>query len=212
MKRPAPVLGLLAAAAVMLSLASCAFDIPQGAFDYISSDQLRQLQSMGMTINQGMDPPDVTGSYVCDSLVRTGGNIPGDTANTFADLYLQLASQLADNSLVVSYDQPPYESGSGLGAFISGSGNKFTIYAQIDGVSGSVDFKDAMVFSGTMTSSGIEDFVYALLLTEKSPDPYQELIEVGQGRVITEDDGLAAFDIAARGLKALGQVSSSNSR
>jgi hypothetical protein len=192
MKRFFKVLLLAATAAIVASLTTCAFDIPAGALNYISQSQLNKLVSMGMKINQGKKPPTVNGDYYCNTLTRTGGNIPNDTATTFANLGLRFASQGSDNSVLVSYDQSGYESGTGLGAFISGSGNNFSVFAQISGTSGGINFKDAMVFSGTLTSGGIKDFVYALLMTEKDSDPSGYLIDVDQGRVITEDDALAA--------------------
>jgi hypothetical protein len=196
MNRISKVLLLAAAAAIVLSLSTCAFDIPAGALSYISQAQLNKLVSMGMKINQGQNPPTVNGDYYCNSLTRTGGNIPNDSATTFANLGLRFTSQGSDNQLLVSYDQSGYESGTGLGAYISGAGNDFSVFAQISGISGGINFKDAMVFSGTITPSGIKDFKYALILTDKDPDPSGYLIEVDQGRVIAEDDAFAATAVS----------------
>jgi hypothetical protein len=211
MNRNVRILLSVVAAGVVMSLAACdtTFNIPSGALAYVSQSQLNALAKMGLKIYDGATPPTVTGDYYCNSLVRTGGNIPDDTSTSFSNLGLRFTSQGVDNSVVVTYDQSGIESGTGLGAFISGSGNNFSIYVQITGTSAGLAFKDAMVFSGTKTATGIKDFVYALLLTDKDPDPYGALIEVDQGRVIKEDDGLAAtsssypYGMVARALQAL---------
>ena len=206
---------LVVTAAIVLSLSTCAFDIPAGALNYVSQAQLNKLTSMGMKINQGKKPPTVDGDYYCNSLTRTGTNIPNDSASTFANMGLRFTSQGSDNSVLVSYNQSGIEIGTGLGAFISGSGSDFSIFAQITGTYNGINFKDAMIFSGTMTAGGIKDFVYALLLTEKDPDPSGYLIEVDQGRVIAENDKLAATAVSypnAMIEKGLQHLSSGTSR
>jgi hypothetical protein len=195
MKRGRSIVALAAVACAAMVLAACAYNIPAGALNYVSQAQLDKLTQMGMKINQGLTPPSIDGYYYCNDLVRTGGNIPNDSLTSFANLSLDFYSQGSDNSVKVSYNQSNIESGSGLGAFISGNGNSFTIYAQIIGTSNSINFKDAMVFSGTIASDGIHNFVYALLMTQKDPDPLGYLINVGEGRVITENDGLAATSL-----------------
>lgn len=181
----------IAAAVAMVALSSCQLVIPAEAYSYISEEQLRELKGMGLPIHDGNYPPDVTGTYLCNSLTLHESNIPDDPVYSFLNMEITFAGQTSDGRVLVSYDQG-IESGSGLGAYISGWGNQFTIYAQITGTYNGVGFTDAMVFSGTMSSSGIKNFVYALLLTDKEYDPTPYLIDVGQGRVIKESDGLAA--------------------
>jgi hypothetical protein len=187
------ILVFAAAAAAIVGLSSCKFVIPPDAYNYISEEQLRELKAMGLPINDGSNPPDVTGTYLCDSLVLKNTNISNDfeLGHPFANMEIEFDNQNSDGTVRVSYWQGS-ESGTGLGAYISGWGNRFTIYAQIIGTSSGINFTDAMVFSGTMSSSGIKNFVYALLMTDKDYDPTPYLIEIGGGRVIEENDGLAA--------------------
>jgi hypothetical protein len=194
LRRITRTLALAAAVVAVAALSSC-YVIPFGAYGYISNSQLRTLASLGLPINDGRDPPDITGTYLADSLVLLDSNFddfysPGDP---FADMEIQFYSQASDGTVLVSYDQSGLEWGTGIGAFISGEGNDFTVYAQITGTSSDgIDFEDAMVFSGTLTPSGIANFAYGLLLTDKSYDPYDYLIDVGDARVFDENDGLAA--------------------
>jgi hypothetical protein len=188
------LVAILAPLAVALALGGCGsehstYNIPPGAFQYISPGQLDALVKMGMKINEGLAPPDIEGTYYADSMTRIGGNIPNDTAKTFANMSLDLSGQGSDNTIVVSYIQGP-ESGDGLGAFVSGTGGDFTIFTQITGTISGINFQDAMLFSGTIATDGIHDFVYALLLTKKDPDPTDLAINVNQARVIDENDKL----------------------
>jgi hypothetical protein len=191
--RNARIILFIAAVAVVAGLSSC-YLIPFGAYGYISAGQLRTFESLGLTINEGKDPPDITGTYLCNSLVLKGTNIPDDwpLGTSFDDMEITFYSQNDDGTVLVSYAQDT-ENGTGLGAFISGSGSDFTVYAQINGSSDGIEFEDAMVFSGRKTAGGITYFEYGLMLTDKSYDPYDDLIEVGDARVFDENDGLAAF-------------------
>jgi hypothetical protein len=187
---------LVLAATTMLALTSC-FIIPFGAYGYVTAGQLRTLEGLGLSVNEGWNPPDITGTYYCDMPELIGTNIEGDfpLGTGFNPLVITFYSQTDNGSVLVSYDQG-VETGTGLDAFVSGSGNEFTVFAQITGTStgtyGDIDFEDAMVFSGTMSAGGILNFEYGLMLTDKSYDPYPDLIEVGEARVFEEYDDLAA--------------------
>ena len=172
-------------------------NIPPGAFGFISEQQLDALAAMGFPINTGLMPPNVQGSFYADALVRTGGNIPNDQATAFNDTALDFTGQTAENSVMVSYAQGR-EMGSGLGSFVSGSGNAFTIFTQIAGTGNGIAFKSAMLYSGTMTAEGIQGFDEAVLLTSKDPDPDAKLISVGQTRILAENDDLVDRVLANR--------------
>jgi len=186
----------LALGLIALLLAGCGgggskYDIPPGALDYVSQQQLDKLAALGLPINQGLTPPDVQGAYYANSMIRAATSVPGDTITTFANESFSLSGQAADNTVSVSYVQGP-ESGDGLGSFVSGSGSHFTIFTQITGLYSDIAFKDAMLLSGEIAADGIHDLRQGLLLTQKGDDPTNLVLLVGQARVIAESDGLAA--------------------
>ena len=80
---------------------------------------------------------------------------------------------------------------TGLGGFISGSGNKFSLFAETDLRDGTATAKQIRVFSGEVTSAGIKDFYSTVLLKEKN-DPNNRLIDVGKMRIVKDGDGLAS--------------------
>ena len=64
----------------------------------------------------------------------------------------------------------------GDGAFISGSGNNFTIYFDLEGQNSGISFKEAYVISGTKTANGIKNIVFGFILKERSYDPDSKVV------------------------------------
>ena len=83
----------------------------------------------------------------------------------------------------------------GPGAFISGDGDKFSVFFSTSGTTHQeaydITFRRSLVISGTKTDSGIKDVRYAFVLVEKGSDPKQYIINNGDFRVFKDSDGLA---------------------
>ena len=79
----------------------------------------------------------------------------------------------------------------GSGAFISGSGNNFTIYFDQVGESSGILVKQAYIVSGTKTSTGIKNLTTGFIMKEKGPDPNHKLVEVGTYRFFKDKDGMS---------------------
>ncbi len=158
--------------------------VPQSIID--------DLRKRGMPINEGITPPNVEGIYISSphTLVSTYEGDSYTVGYEFADLTVKLSKQ-DEEALSVAIDtKQNTSSGTGIGGFIAGAGNKFTIFAELDVVDGTVTSKQIRVFSGEITANGIKDFYSALVIKEKN-DPDDTMIEVGQGRIIKDGDGLA---------------------
>ncbi len=187
---------VMAATFVAILLVGCGsegtkYNIPPGAFNDVSSEQLTELANLGIPINEGLHPPTIEGTYSAATLFRISGNVPNDKVTTFDPMSLKFSGQTSDNTVMVSYMQPK-ESGDGLGAFVSGNGQDFTIYTKIDGMVNGLHFRTAVLYSGSVDAAGIHFFEMALLFTQKDLDPNHILLEVDQARVIGERDQLAA--------------------
>jgi hypothetical protein len=179
------------------------YHLPPAVDNIITTDQLNVLTGMGMTINNGTTPPSVIGYYYVDSLLLIGSNVPSDNGQirikTFADYSYKFSNQTAAGNITI--DRSIKGGGSvafGTGAIISGTGNNFSIFTDMtDSVTSSVDghiilFKSARVISGTYSASGISEFRYAFICTDKINDINDEQIEIGEGRVIWEADNIAS--------------------
>ena len=87
--------------------------------------------------------------------------------------------------------------GSGTGAFISGQGNNFTVFFNVDGVSHLDNYdvmtKEAIVISGTKTTTGISNLYYSFIMIEKSDDPDHRIVDEGYYRVFKDSDGSSPY-------------------
>ncbi|MCD8540855.1 MAG: hypothetical protein LRY55_14610 [Leadbetterella sp.] len=83
--------------------------------------------------------------------------------------------------------------GSGLGAFVSGYGKKFTVFVEISSTSAGIDNVQLAVISGELTESKeIKDFQYSFYMKEKNENPGSEiLIPVNTGRIWFDNDHIS---------------------
>jgi hypothetical protein len=154
-----------------------------------------------MPIHNGINPPVIEGQYVVSPNIlvySTHGFSPGDK---FADYYVMFYNQdIINNTLdfraAEKFDDGS-SSGTGTGAFISGEGDDFSVFFNVDEETVYSDYtiytKKAVIISGTMTDNGIKDLYHAFVMLEKSSDPKSHLVPVGTYRVFKDKDGLSAF-------------------
>ena len=151
------------------------------------------LKKRGMPINEGTVPPNIEGIFISNPHTLV---VPYGTEDTYAvgyefsDLLVKFSNQKTDGSMSIDAKNAGTLS-SGIGGFISGNGTKFSIFAELNYVSGSVTAKQIRVFSGEITSDGIKDFYTTILIKEKN-DPSNTLFPVGKSRIIKDGNGLAS--------------------
>lgn len=159
----------------------------------VPADLLSTMKAQGMPINEGTKPPNIEGIFVSS---------PHTLAATYAGDFDKVGAKYADFIVMFSGQNPTDGSVSidiknggsvstGLGGFISGSGNKFSLFVETDLRDGTATAKQIRVFSGEVTSAGIKDFYSTVLLKEKK-DPNNRLIDVGKMRIVKDGDGLAS--------------------
>jgi hypothetical protein len=158
--------------------------VPQATID--------SLRAKGMIINEGVTPPDLNGVFIASPyvLVSTYKDDTYSIGYQFSDLKLKFSGQNNANLGLTIQLKNGTATGDGVGAFISGSGNKFTIFAEVDLVQGSASAKQIRVFSGEIIDGALSNFYSSLHIKEKK-DPYNLLIPVGQGRILKDGDGKA---------------------
>lgn len=151
---------------------------------------LQVIIDLGMPINEGITPPDIENIYKASPFELAASNRAGDyVGHLFSDLNIQFTNQDNDNlTVTVNYVNGP-EVGNGLGSFISGSGNKFSVFVEQVSYIGSSRADLVQIISGTKTSSGIKDFYYALFMINNYGNPGGKWIEIGEGRIIHDSDG-----------------------
>lgn len=154
------------------------------------------LRLRGMNINEGNTPPALSGFFESKPHVLLSPYGPGDYAVGYEfNSYRYRFYDQNVNAQTISFDEKSSSgtnTATGTGAFLAGNGNKFTLFAQITGITDGVTYKSLTVISGEITSTGIKDFQESFVITEKGPDPTNSVIAVGQGRIIRDGDGLAS--------------------
>jgi len=170
------------------------YDLPSQVQDIITDEQLEKLENGGLIINEGLDPPNIEGIYVGDSLVRTFDSKGQGIGNPVTDYYYKIENQTDDNTITFSYRTGTgSDQALGQGAFISGSGQDFTLFVEVEGYhpADDVHYRDVEVYSGTYTAEGIAHFEYGFIRTYKSVD-LDLYMDVGAYRGYEEEDDLAS--------------------
>ncbi len=159
----------------------------------ISTDEIAKLRTRGMIINEGSVPPTIEGIYVSSPHELLSG-YEGDsykTGDKFTDLIFRFTNQSSTDKTAKVDIKNGGATGTGVGGFLSGNGNNFTFFAEIDLKSGTATAKQVRIFSGEITADGIKNFYTTLLVTSKV-DPNNELIPVGASRIIKDGNSLAS--------------------
>ncbi|TAE35626.1 MAG: hypothetical protein EAZ70_12830 [Runella slithyformis] len=139
------------------------------------------LRKLGMTINEGTVPPNVTGIFL-ESPTILFATYTGDTysvGHKVADYTYKFFEPSADNMTIkVSYKASNSDNATGLGSVVAGNGNKFTIFSELTNTNGVVYIN---VISGEMTSTGIKDW----------QDSYVKKTELEKNRIFKDGDGFS---------------------
>jgi len=153
---------------------------------------LQAIIDLGMPINEGKTPPTIENIYLASPFELVASNRAGDVVGKlFSDLKIEFTNQDNDQlTLTVNYVNGP-EKGEGLGSFMSGSGNNFSVFVeQVSYISGyRADL--VQIISGTKTSSGIKDLYYSLFMINNYDNPGEVWIANGEGRIVYDSDGLS---------------------
>ena len=159
----------------------------------IPDDIFEAIGELGIEIHGGRNPPNIEGTFIFSPTILARSNFsdflhPG---HQFSDARITFSKQ--DNvSLTVFSEytqgaQGNIQDGSGSGSFITGSGNKFSVFVENSGTTLGYPFESVDIYSGEITSSGIINFHWAHMVTVESPAS----IRRGQGRLVYDSDGFS---------------------
>ncbi|MBN1252780.1 MAG: hypothetical protein JXR51_05990 [Bacteroidales bacterium] len=158
----------------------------------VPASVLEEIESLGMPINGGDNPPNMEKSYLASPFILKASNRESDYIGLqFADYYFQFYDQDNDNlTIKLSYLNGP-ESGDGIGGFIVGDDNKFTVFAEIQAVAYEETVQMVHIISGTLATDGIDNLYFANFMLDNNGNPNGYWIEDGEGRVIYDSDGFS---------------------
>ena len=168
--------------------------LTEDVHNIIPDDVLEKLNELGIEINGGNNPPNIEGTYFISPLVITKTNF-GENLNAQGRMNMNLSfskQNSTDLTVVVDYtknylDQGVSLSGTGLGSFITGEGNKFSVFYEADGTSRGGYYKTVEVISGEISETGIRNWQRAYIMVVANSSTIAE----GNGRLNEDSDGFS---------------------
>jgi len=197
---PALLVSLILSSILMLS--SCEKDdntpevnedgLTRDVTDLVPQEILDEMEDLGLPIYGGIDPPNIEGRFVASPFILLASNrqsdIPGDQ---FQDYYVTFKEQ-DDRELTIMMDyENGSEMGNGLGSFIVGDGNRFSVFVEVISENNGETASVVNVISGEISETGIKDFYFANFMLDNKGNPSNYWIEEGEGRVAFDSDGFS---------------------
>jgi hypothetical protein len=159
--------------------------------DLVPVGVLTQMEDMGMPINRGGTPPNISGIYRASKFILKESNIESDFIGIKAPDFRVQFSNFNKFALRINVDYiNGGEVGSGLGGFIVGSENDFSIFAQVTSKLENTESSFAYVISGTLSNDTILNLHVANFMLDDFGDPENVWIEIGQGRIYHDSDSV----------------------
>ena len=150
--------------------------LPDGMIDHIH-------------VNEGTDPPGIMGKYVADAMTI---DFASDEYwnNEFYTLYMSFTSVVGRHTTTYLEKQNS-SSASTTYSRVIGSGNDFTVYFISDMADPRESWSCKMltIISGTVSSSGIDNFEYSNAMIEKT-DPYNKIMAAGDYHIFNNNGKL----------------------
>ncbi|GIJ93345.1 hypothetical protein CAPN001_10450 [Capnocytophaga stomatis] len=158
----------------------------------IKPEDLERLKEGGMAIHEGNNPPNIEGIYLSSPHILMQP-YPGDNykkGHQWNDYTYRISTQ-KNGHATLDYKAADANL-SGAGVYITGSANRFTLYARMYGQEKNVKNANIVVLSGEVTPEGIKNFTSSYVLIWKQGDSSNTiLMPVGAHRVSGDKDGMA---------------------
>lgn len=161
--------------------------VPQVALD--------DMKAKGMIINEGNSPPNIEGIFEGNPFTLLTPYGPEDSyakGRVTTSYRWRFTGQKNDDVQVEEKQLGGTGSSTGTASFLAGSGKKFSLFGQLIGTQGNASYKQLVVISGEITDTGIKDFQYALLFTEKTGAGSGNLIPINKARIWIDGNQLAS--------------------
>lgn len=160
--------------------------------DFIPESTLNEMKTLGMPINTGGSPPSIENIYYASPFILKASNRYGDIIGyAFSNYKVKFYEQNNDDlEIKVDYVNGP-ESGTGIGGFVVGNDNHFTVFSGVTSTIGNEEATLIHVISGKLTADGIEDLHFANFMLDNHGNPNGTWLEEGEGRIIYDSDGMS---------------------
>lgn len=169
----------------------------------VPEETIEKIRQMGITVNEGTKPPVLEGAFWLSPQVMTHTDVPDDKAvvgQRFVDYKISMHDQDNKNLTIMvdtkgyNFDGTEVSSTIGKdGAYVSGNGKNFTVFIISEGkfTYNTSRYKNLAVYSGEMTSTGIRNLQWALLMMDNYGNVNKDLIPNNTGRAFKDEDGIS---------------------
>lgn len=166
--------------------------LPKEVKNFVPDSILTKIKALGMPINEGNTPPNIEQSYLARPFILKASNRPSDPVGMqFYDYTVKFYAQNNEKRTIKCDYVNGTELGKGLGSYVSGKDGSFTVFSEMDITNGPDSAKIVQVISGTLIEGGIKEFHYANFMLDNYGNPNRNFIEIGEGRIIYDSDGMS---------------------
>lgn len=171
--------------------------LSQAIQNFVPESIIDSMRKWGFVINEGKKPPMINGVYNVSPNLCTFDNSGSNESGYHFDNYHYKFHNQNNDKLTIALDEKNtsgssgIDSASGIGSFISGTSNDFTVFTDEKGVSYGINYESITIISGTITSTGIENFQNSFYMKDKGNDPDKKLIDVGSARIFKDEDSFS---------------------
>lgn len=170
------------------------YNLPEKATTIVPEEVLDQMKAQNFPINEGTNPPVLNGTFVANpwKLLYTSHKGSWKVGKELYNYKFTFYNQQQENlKLDYNYQGEFKDEGKGVASIISGNANKFSIFAETEGVENGIKCTLLSVFSGEVTANGIKDFRRVFYVKSKENDPNNKLIPVGSMRIWYDSDAIS---------------------
>jgi len=154
-----------------------------------TESQIAAIESLGFQINEGNNPPNIEGIFRLESIILTASTLSNDPLTNIAPANIVFENQ-NNTTLTVDYELDQNNGDAfGVGSFISGSGNAFSVYFVGETNSAGSIHDTTFSFSGTVSNVGIENAQFALFTINDRGNI--DVLPTDQGRLFIDLDGFS---------------------
>ncbi len=185
---------ILAIMTVLAVVATGCMQLPEGAEEMVSDEELDLLEDAGFEIHYGQAPPWLPYAWEFDSLVIEHNDYtPSDESRSVPVHIFDFHETDDDDALSIDI-YPEDEPSRQVSGYISGGDDCFTVYTEAEGTKGDCNYEGIEVFSGCSHGlaglDGIDEFQWGLLISESDGTCEEITLEPDDVRII-ENRGLA---------------------
>ncbi|WP_086031304.1 hypothetical protein [Tenacibaculum holothuriorum] len=159
---------------------------------FISPETVNAMKNLGFVFNTGNTPPNIEGSYLMSENILKKTTVVPDyiPGFRFTNILYTFSNQNGVNLDFKS--KQGSQISEGKGSFISGEGNKFSIYLKTKTrINNSVEAITVEALSGEYTDTGIKNLISISVMLDDKGDPDNVYIDNNTGRLFYDKDGFS---------------------